>query len=133
MKTIGIITNFNKSQAVDLLTKVVEFSEELGFNVWVQCSRAAVKISEQCCEVEQFTVKGVEAVVVLGGDGTPRRYFAHGRVAFGRGRGFQAEGCGAVEEFSRGYQNFSNRFAQSEASGGGLQPNNDYRQRSPGV
>ena len=70
MKTIGIITNFNKSQAVDLLTKVVAFSEELGFNVWVQCSKAAAEISEQCCEVEQFTVKGVEAVVVLGGDGT---------------------------------------------------------------
>lgn len=70
MKTIGIITNFNKDQAVDLLTKVVKFSEELGFNVWVQCSKQAVKISEQCCEIEQFPVKGVEAVVVLGGDGT---------------------------------------------------------------
>ena len=70
MKTIGIITNFNKAQAVDLLTKVVKFSEELGFNVWVQCSKAAVDISEQCCEIEQFSVKGVEAVVVLGGDGT---------------------------------------------------------------
>ncbi len=70
MKTIGIITNFDKKQAVDLLTKVVAFSEKLGFKVWAQCSQAAVKILEQCCAAEQFAAKGVEAVVVLGGDGT---------------------------------------------------------------
>ncbi|MFO7936989.1 MAG: NAD(+)/NADH kinase [Kiritimatiellia bacterium] len=70
MKTIGIITNFNKSQAVDLLAKVVRYSKELGFDVWVQCSGIADGITEQCCEAEQFHVKGVEAVVVLGGDGT---------------------------------------------------------------
>lgn len=70
MRTIGVITNFDKAQAVDLLAKVVEFSKEIGFNVWAQCSAEALKISEQCCAAEQFAAKGVEAVVVLGGDGT---------------------------------------------------------------
>lgn len=70
MKTIGVITNFNKKQAVDLLQKVVSFSESLGLDVWLQCSGNAAEISEQCCPVEQFSAKGVEAVVVLGGDGT---------------------------------------------------------------
>lgn len=70
MKTIGVITNFSKPQAVELLAKVVTFAEQLGFKVWLQRSREAAAVSEQCCRVDQFADKGVETVVVLGGDGT---------------------------------------------------------------
>ena len=70
MKTIGIITNFNKERAVDLLKKVIAFSESLGFEVWVMRGEIAATITDRCCEVGEFASKGVDAVVVLGGDGT---------------------------------------------------------------
>ncbi|MDA3926327.1 MAG: NAD(+)/NADH kinase [Kiritimatiellae bacterium] len=70
MKTIGVITNFNKPNAADLLEKVVACAENIGFDVWVECSENVSSISCRCCEVSQFFEKTVEAVVVLGGDGT---------------------------------------------------------------
>ena len=70
MKTIGVVTNFSKESAVDLLAKVVACADEIGFNIWVQCSESASPVSYQCCELEQFVENGVEAVIVLGGDGT---------------------------------------------------------------
>jgi len=70
MKTIGVITNFNKANAVELLSKVVACAHEIGFNLWVESSEWAESIACQRCEVSQFFGKGVEAVVVLGGDGT---------------------------------------------------------------
>ncbi len=70
MKTIGVITNFSKESAVELLAKVVVCAEGLGFNVWVKSAAMVPHIACQCCTVESFAEKGVEAVVVLGGDGT---------------------------------------------------------------
>jgi len=70
MKTIGVITNFNKNRAVALLDKVVECANKIGFNVWVECSDKASDVSSQCCQADQFADNGAEAVVVLGGDGT---------------------------------------------------------------
>jgi len=70
MKTIGVITNFSKESAVELLAKVVVCAERIGFAVWVRGSPEVLPIECQCCAVECFIEKGVEAVVVLGGDGT---------------------------------------------------------------
>lgn len=70
MKKIGVITNFSKERAADLLAKVVEYAQKLGFELWLKGSASGMHTSYQCCDVECFVEKGVEAVVVLGGDGT---------------------------------------------------------------
>ena len=70
MKTIGVIANLKKEQAVESIRRVSELARGMGFTVYVE-SRAETRCpSEQTCPVEFFAVKGVEAVAVLGGDGT---------------------------------------------------------------
>ncbi|MDD2598444.1 MAG: NAD(+)/NADH kinase [Kiritimatiellae bacterium] len=70
MRTIGVITNFSKERAVELLAEVVACAQGLGFELWLQSSTHAGQLSSQCCAAECFVEKGVEGVVVLGGDGT---------------------------------------------------------------
>lgn len=70
MRKIGVITNFSKVRATELLSKVVECAQKLGFELWLKSSAGAPPTLGQCCDVECFVEKGVEAVVVLGGDGT---------------------------------------------------------------
>jgi NAD+ kinase len=70
MRNIGIITNFTKGQAISLLKQVTTYAEMLGFKVWVKHDKAAAGITTRFCEVSEFAANGVEAVIVLGGDGT---------------------------------------------------------------
>ncbi len=70
MKTIGIITNFSKERAIALLHAVVAHAASLGFEVWIKSDAESAGLTAQRCEVEDFAARGVEAVVVLGGDGT---------------------------------------------------------------
>ena len=70
MKTIAIISNFDKTQAVCLLTKVIEFAKQLGFKIWLKDDQQSADFECNRCAVNEFVTNGVEAVVVLGGDGT---------------------------------------------------------------
>ncbi|MFA7172620.1 MAG: NAD(+)/NADH kinase [Kiritimatiellia bacterium] len=70
MRTIGVITNFSKERSAELLAEVVACAQGLGFELWLQSSACGPQAPCQCCDVECFVEKGVEAVVVLGGDGT---------------------------------------------------------------
>jgi NAD+ kinase len=70
MKTIGVIANFEKGRAAEAIRRVSGMAGGLGFGVYVEERAAAFCPAEQVCPVEAFAGKGVEAVVVLGGDGT---------------------------------------------------------------
>jgi NAD+ kinase len=70
MKTIGVIANFEKARAVEAIRRVSDLACDMGFAVYVEARAAALGLSERTCPVEAFAEKGVEAVVVLGGDGT---------------------------------------------------------------
>jgi len=70
MKTIGLIANFKKNQAVEAVQRVVALAEEAGFSVLSESRIVDVCPSVHTCPVAAFEKRGAEAVVVLGGDGT---------------------------------------------------------------
>lgn len=70
MKMIGVIANLEKPRAVDAIQHVSEMARELGLTVYVEARAAPVYSAGPFCEVAEFAAHGVEAVVVLGGDGT---------------------------------------------------------------
>lgn len=70
MKTIGIIANFEKQRAVEAIRHVSRLACGMGFAVYAEERAAALCPDEQVCPVASFAAHGVEAVVVLGGDGT---------------------------------------------------------------
>jgi NAD+ kinase len=70
MKTIGVIANFEKERAAEAVRRVSSMAGGLGFGVYLEERAAAFCPAEQVCPVEAFAGRGVEAVVVLGGDGT---------------------------------------------------------------
>jgi NAD+ kinase len=70
MKTIGVIANFEKGQAGEAVRNVFRLASGMGFTVYAEERAAAVCPAERVCGAGEFSAKGVEAVVVLGGDGT---------------------------------------------------------------
>lgn len=70
MKTIGLIANFEKARAVEAIKHVSSLAAGMGFTVFAEERAAALCPAERVCPVGAFLSKGVEAVVVLGGDGT---------------------------------------------------------------
>jgi NAD+ kinase len=70
MKTIGVIVNLEKERAAESIRNVSSMASGMGFNVFVEERAAALCPSEKLCPVSDFAKNGVEAVVVLGGDGT---------------------------------------------------------------
>jgi NAD+ kinase len=70
MKTIGLIANFEKARAVEAIKHVSSLAAGMGFTVYAEERAAALCPAERVCPVGHFASKGVEAVVVLGGDGT---------------------------------------------------------------
>lgn len=70
MKTIGLIANFAKPRAVEAIRHVSSLAAGMGFKVFAEERAAALCPAELVCPVASFSEKGVEAVVVLGGDGT---------------------------------------------------------------
>jgi NAD kinase len=70
MKTIGVIANFEKARAVEAIRHVSSLAGGMGFTVYAEERAAALCPSERVCPVPEFAARGVEAVVVLGGDGT---------------------------------------------------------------
>ncbi len=70
MKCIGIVANFDKSQAPDSVRSVIEMASAMGFTVFVEQEAAALSVASQVCHIKDFAANGVECVVVLGGDGT---------------------------------------------------------------
>ncbi len=70
MKSIGLIVNFKKAQALEAVRRVAELAAELGLEVLADARAAALAPSLRACEVASFARLGAEAVVVLGGDGT---------------------------------------------------------------
>ena len=70
MKTIGLIANFEKARAAEEIKHVASLASGMGFAVYAEERAAALCPAERVCPVSLFAAKGVEAVVVLGGDGT---------------------------------------------------------------
>jgi NAD+ kinase len=70
MKTIGLIVNFKKAQAVESVKHVASLAAGMGFTVLSDERAAALCPTLQPCEVRALAQRGAEAVVVLGGDGT---------------------------------------------------------------
>lgn len=70
IKTIGLITNFEKEQAEAVVTRVAKMAYNLGFAVFASPRAAALHTKITPCEISQFSQNGVEAIIVLGGDGT---------------------------------------------------------------
>jgi len=70
MKTIGVVANFEKERAAESIRHVSSMASGMGFEVFAEESAAALCPSERVCQVSEFSKNGVEAVVVLGGDGT---------------------------------------------------------------
>ena len=70
MKTIGVIANFEKTRAAEAIKHIASLAGGMGFNVFAEERAAALCPAERVCPVGSFSAKGVEAVVVLGGDGT---------------------------------------------------------------
>ena len=70
MKTIGLIVNFKKAQAVEAVKHVASLAAGMGFTVVSEARAAALCPTIQESPVGAFAQRGAEAVVVLGGDGT---------------------------------------------------------------
>jgi NAD+ kinase len=70
MKIIGLIVNFEKARAVETIRRVTGLADGMGFTVYAEARAAASLPEGRTCPVAAFREKGVEAVVVLGGDGT---------------------------------------------------------------
>lgn len=70
MKCIGIVANFEKEQACASVRNVIKTATTLGFEIFVEENAAALVNADRVCPIANFKQKGVEAVLVLGGDGT---------------------------------------------------------------
>lgn len=70
METIGIIANFDKKTAPQAIGEVCQLACDLGFKVYIEPAAAKVLKSENIAPAADFALHGVQAVVVLGGDGT---------------------------------------------------------------
>lgn len=70
MKTIGLIVNYKKAQAVEAIKHVASLAAGMGFGVLSGARAAALCPTIRECPVGAFAQQGAEAVVVLGGDGT---------------------------------------------------------------
>lgn len=70
MKTIGLIVNFKKAQAVEAVKHVASLAAGMGFSVLSEARAAALCPTIRECPVGAFAQRGAEGVVVLGGDGT---------------------------------------------------------------
>lgn len=70
MKTIGVVANFEKERAAEAIKHVSALACGMGFTVYAEERAAALCPSERVCAVDAFAARGVEVVVVLGGDGT---------------------------------------------------------------
>ena len=70
MKTIGLIANFKKEQAVEAIKHVSSLAAGMGFTVLSEARAAALSPAVRECPVASFAKQGAEAVVALGGDGT---------------------------------------------------------------
>ncbi|MEI7898837.1 MAG: NAD(+)/NADH kinase [bacterium] len=70
MKTIGLIANFNKERAAESVKHVASLAAGMGFTVLAEAPAAALCPAIKECPVKTFVERGVQAVVVLGGDGT---------------------------------------------------------------
>lgn len=70
MKTIGLIVNYKKAQAVEAVKHVASLAAGMGFSVLSEARAAALCPTIRECPVGAFAQGGAEAVVVLGGDGT---------------------------------------------------------------
>lgn len=70
MKTIGLIVNYKKTQAVEAVKHVASLAAGMGFAVLSEAKAAALCPTIRECAVGAFAQQGAEAVVVLGGDGT---------------------------------------------------------------
>ena len=69
MDKIGLIVNTEKERADEALASVLAHAEKLGFAVFLD-EKVGTRPGALSCPVSTFAEKGVEAVVVLGGDGT---------------------------------------------------------------
>ncbi len=70
MKTIGLIANFKKEQAIEAVQHVAVLATGMGFGVLAETRAASHCPAVRECPVSQFSKQGAEAVIVLGGDGT---------------------------------------------------------------
>ncbi len=70
MKKIALIVNLGKVRSPDVVRRVVEQAVELGLKVVAEGAVSELSDMVEECPVAEFTDRGVEAVVVLGGDGT---------------------------------------------------------------
>ena len=72
MKAIGLIANATKDHAENAVTRVLAKGRELGFKLWCVPEGIAPWLppGTLTCEAAELAGKGVEAVLVLGGDGT---------------------------------------------------------------
>ncbi len=71
MKTFGLILNLDKPRALDTAAALVAYARELGLTLWLEESIPLRETaSSRHCPASAFASNGVEAVVVLGGDGT---------------------------------------------------------------
>ena len=70
MKTFGVIANFDKTDAARAVRDVVSYADELGLTLWLEESIPFQDTDARRCPATAFAQKNVEAVVVLGGDGT---------------------------------------------------------------
>jgi NAD+ kinase len=69
MKRIGLIVNHGKPTAANMARTLVQLARKLGLELLTSAETAAVAGGGQVCAVESFPGR-VDAVVVLGGDGT---------------------------------------------------------------
>lgn len=69
MDKIGLIVNTEKERADEALASVLSHAKRLGFSVFLD-EKAEKQTDEISCPVSEFSRNGVQAVVVLGGDGT---------------------------------------------------------------
>lgn len=70
MTTIGLIANLEKARAAEAVKHVITLASDMGFSVWTDEHTAKQCSVVQHCEICTFKQHNVEAVVVLGGDGT---------------------------------------------------------------
>ena len=69
MKRIGLIVNHDKPTAADMARTVVQIANRLGLELLASAQTVAVAGGRNVCAIEDFSGR-VDAVVVLGGDGT---------------------------------------------------------------
>jgi len=69
MKKIGVMINWNKARAAETLRRVAADAAAIGLELTVDRRAAAVAGELPLCPADEFAAR-VEAVIVLGGDGT---------------------------------------------------------------